>query len=472
MSLVNPPRLRDGDTALGRQLNDFVAQAPVETPAARRAVFEGVQARLARSGVSRLVLVSAFAVVALALGVMVRARAPVTVPVPVAAAPKMSVLLASASAKLFDGATELNAAAWGTRAFSSLATGDTALVMTGSGTTLVVLPDSRVTRAEVLRLEVGTLAARTSEPLVMQVGETEVRLRGVGAVSVEQGTTRVSVFEGTAEVLQSGQRVSVAAGSNWPSGQRVVAGAPLLALVRPPLGRVDVVASGPVSVDGVLLGAPPLSMSLATGLHVFAALGVEQQAVLEEGAVVKVTLRSAQAVLDDARALAATNPARALELYDQVRHGFNAEVAAYERAVLQHRLMDDVAALASLDSARERFPNGVLAMETSLTRAEVLLSLGRRDDALAALSTFLETFPQSERVPEVHLLRGDLLREAGRCCEAMNDLSAAKREARWADEASWSMAACAQGSRQALERYLEAFPSGAHAAEARRALSP
>lgn len=474
MSLVNPPRLRDGDTALGRQLNDFVTAEPQVTPAARRAVFDGVQRRLGVGGVSRLVLVTAFAMVLLAFGVTVlRSSEPrAVVPAPVAAAPSMSVLLASASAKLFDGSMEHAPSAWGARSFSALVTADAPLVMSGSGTTLAVLPKSRVARAEVLRVEEGTLAARTSQALVVLAGDAEVRLRGAGAVTVEQGAARVSVFEGTAEVLQAGRRQSLVAGATWPSGSDLVAGAPLLALVRPPLARVDVVASGPVSVDGVLLGAPPLSTSLATGLHVFAALGVEQQVVLEEGAAVTVTLRRPQVVLDEARAATTTNPQRALELYDQVRHGFNAEVALYERALLQHRLRDEAGALATLDSSRERFPDGVLVMETALTRAEVLVSLGRRDDAIAALSAFLDTFPTSERGPEVHLLRGDLLREGGRCREAMNDLSAAKRDARWADEASWSMVACAQGSRQALERYLEAFPSGAHAAEARRALSP
>ncbi len=474
MSLVNPPRLRDGDTALGRQLKDFTEHEPTVTPAARRAVFEAVQRRMGVGVAPRLVLVTAFAVVVLALGVTVsRSSGPrVVAPVPVAAAPSMSVLLASASARLFDGNTGLQPSAWGTRTFSSLETADAPLVMMGGGATLAVLPNSRVARAEVLQLERGTLAARTSQALVVVAGDTEVRLRGAGAVKVEKGAARVSVFEGTAEVLQAGRRETLVAGATWPVGGGLVGGAPLLALVRAPLGRVDVLASGPVSVDGVLIGVPPLSTSLATGLHVFAALGVEQQAMLEEGATITVTLRPPQLVLDDARAVAATDPQRALELYGQVRHGLNAEVALYERAVLQHRLRDEVGALASLDSGRERFPDGVLAMETSLTRAEVLLSLGRRDDAIAALSVFLDTFPASERVPEVHLLRGDLLREAGRCRDAMNDLSAARRDARWADEASWSMVACAQGSRQALERYLEAFPTGAHVNEARRALSP
>lgn len=466
MSLVNPPRLREQGDALARHLNDFGEPLP-DSPARRRAVLEQVHGRLSSSAPPRLVLAVA-CVAALVAGGLWAARArnsaePATLP--------MTVVLATPSATLLDGSTSWSFAAQSARAFTSASTGDDApLVLTGGGVTLALLPKSHLSRGSTLRLERGTLAAQAAAPLVVLVGDTEVRVRGAVAMTVEQGAARVSVFEGVAEVSRAGARDVVASGASWPRGAAAVPGASVLALVRPPLGRVEVQGEGLVSVDGVSLGAAPLSTSLATGRHVFAALGVEQPAVVEAGEVATVTLRRPHEVLDDARAEAVTNPQRALELYAQVRRGANAEVALYERALLQHRLGDDVGALASLDAALDQFPTGVLGSETALTRAEVLVSLGRRDEAIIALSAFLEAHPTSERLSEVHLLRGDLLREADRCADAAPDLAVARRDARWADEASWSMVACADGSRAALEQYLHAFPAGAHAAEARRAL--
>lgn len=448
MSLANPPRLREGDTALGRHLRDF-GEPPTATPGQRRVLLERVQQRLGSSRSSRLVLVVAAAVV-LVVGVRLSSRASEPLP--------MSVVHATPSAKLVEGDTE--------RSFSSGA--DAPVVLSGGGATLVVLPNGQLTRGAALRLERGTLAAQTTSALVVLVGDHEVRLRGAAAVTLESGGPRVTVFEGTAEVQGPRVREQLEAGATWPRGSAGVEGASVLALFRPPLGRVDVKAEGVVTVDGVALGAAPLSMALATGRHVFAALGVEQAAVLETGEVVAVTLRHPHAVLEAARA--ETDPQRALALYAQVQRGSSAEVALYERALLQHRLGDDAGALASLEVALQQFHDGVLANETALTRAEVLVSLGRRAEAIAALSTFLAQHPTSERLAEVHLLRGDLLREERRCDEAMGDLAVARGDSRWADEASWSMAACAVEPRTALERYLVSFPSGAHAVEARRAL--
>lgn len=461
MSLANPPRLREGDTALGRHLKDF-GEPPAETPAHRRALLTRVQQRLGSNRSPRL-LVAVAAAALLALGVLWSART--------SAPPAllMSVVSAASSAKLVEGTTLHEASSRGAHAFSSVSAGDDApLVLSAGGATLVVLPNGELRREAALRLERGTLAAQTTSALVVLVGDREVRLRGAAAMSVVSGRVRVTVFEGAAEVLGAGTREQVHAGASWPVGAAAVEGASMLALFRPPLGRVEVKGEGVVTVDGVSLGAAPVSTALATGRHVFAAQGVEQSAVVEAGEVVAVTLRRPHAVLEAARSEA--DPQRALALYGQVTRGSSAEVALYERALLQHRLGDDAEALASLERALEQFPEGVLISETALTRAEVLLSLGRRADAIDALSTFVADHPTSERLPEVHLLRGDLLREAGRCAEAMGDLSVARRDVRWADEASWSMAACAVEPRAALQQYLVSFPAGAHAVEARRAL--
>jgi hypothetical protein len=80
------------------------------------------------------------------------------------------------------------------------------------------------------------------------------------------------------------------------------------------------------------------------------------------------------------------------------------------------------AALALLGAHDRRFPQGALAIESQVARAEILLTLGRRDQALSVLDRLaLTSLP---RARELKTLRGTLRAQSGRCLEARLDLSA------------------------------------------------
>jgi hypothetical protein len=143
---------------------------------------------------------------------------------------------------------------------------------------------------------------------------------------------------------------------------------------------------------------------------------------------------------------------------------------------LLRRDRDAAGALAALDEYRARWPKGVLRPEADVARVDALLSLGRRGDALAALeSVYVASLP---RARELTVVRGELRAEAGRCKQAARDfdVAAALGDA-LGERALWGRAGCRarlgdrDGARADLERYLERFPSGKFASEARRALA-
>ena len=82
---------------------------------------------------------------------------------------------------------------------------------------------------------------------------------------------------------------------------------------------------------------------------------------------------------------------------------------------------DAEAALALLSAHARRFSHGVLSVEARVARAEILLALGRRDQALVVLDSLsLTSLP---RIRELQTLRGELRAQAGRCRDARVDLS-------------------------------------------------
>jgi len=229
---------------------------------------------------------------------------------------------------------------------------------------------------------------------------------------------------------------------------------------------VQVEAMGPVAVDGVQLGASPLVVRLEPGSHQFSSLGLTVAVeVLREQTV---RIPSAEQVLEEARG--ERDVARALAAYARLENASNAELALYERAMLAFRAGQLDSALTLLTAHRARFPKGALAMEASLSRAEVLVAMSRLSDALDALTTHLEGFGASERRAEVLLLRGEVRRRVGQTELAREDLREAAKEPRFADEATFRLGVLDPDVRAGLEAYLQSFPMGAHAAEVRRAL--
>jgi hypothetical protein len=139
---------------------------------------------------------------------------------------------------------------------------------------------------------------------------------------------------------------------------------------------------------------------------------------------------------------------------------------------------DAVGALALLDQHAARFPGGVLGREADTARADALLMLGRLDDA----RLLLERLPLAAagREGELLLVRGEL-RAGADCPGAAADFGrvlAARPSSDWQQRALWGRGICrarlgdAAGSSADLRAYVEEFPQGRHAVEARRRLGP
>ncbi|MGC4119496.1 MAG: hypothetical protein QM765_33990 [Myxococcales bacterium] len=153
-----------------------------------------------------------------------------------------------------------------------------------------------------------------------------------------------------------------------------------------------------------------------------------------------------------------------------------AESRLLGRAVEELRVRSDAErSLSTLDEYAQRFPTGTLSNEARVTRLEALLRLGRRAQALATLEGWPEG--SSLRGAELGLLKAELLAEAGRCREALPLFDAVMEgDPAFAERALFGRAGCRAdlgevvGSRADLVRYLDRFPRGRFADEARAAL--
>lgn len=132
------------------------------------------------------------------------------------------------------------------------------------------------------------------------------------------------------------------------------------------------------------------------------------------------------------------------------------------------------AALAALDGYLGRYPHGVLEKEARLARIDALVLLGRNEQALNALETI--TFDPGLRSTELLVVRAEL-RAARDCRRAVEDFSAALGrgpDAKLLERILYGRGACRTklqdltGADDDLLRYLERFPTGAHADWARR----
>jgi hypothetical protein len=140
---------------------------------------------------------------------------------------------------------------------------------------------------------------------------------------------------------------------------------------------------------------------------------------------------------------------------------------------------DPAGALVTLDEHARRFGTvGALAAEADTARVEALLRLGRHADALVRLDDLALAPAGSSR--GLLAARAELRAEQGRCAPAMIDfdrlLARAGEHDAIVERALHGRAGCrAQvgdlvGARADLETYLERFPDGRFAAEARATL--
>ncbi|HEY0882321.1 MAG TPA: tetratricopeptide repeat protein, partial [Archangium sp.] len=156
------------------------------------------------------------------------------------------------------------------------------------------------------------------------------------------------------------------------------------------------------------------------------------------------------------------------------------EVALYELGRLEAGALEAPSrAVGTFTEARTRFPSGSLRIELSLGLIEALLATGRPAEALHELDALSATSAGAERADELTFLRAQLARATNRHAEAISLLAPlAARSSPFAERAlialadSQTRSGQADAARTALREYLRRFPTGHHAADARRALAP
>jgi hypothetical protein len=158
--------------------------------------------------------------------------------------------------------------------------------------------------------------------------------------------------------------------------------------------------------------------------------------------------------------------------------GLGAEMALYEVARLRRDVLADPSgALQVLAEYRQRFPAGALRREADMSQLELLMQLGRSQDALRQSQELLSSSVTGERAAELRVLRGHILRKSSK------DLSGAEREYALAEaaqggngvEASYFRGTSLQalgdkaGAAAAYQRYLQRG-GRTYAADARQRL--
>lgn len=192
------------------------------------------------------------------------------------------------------------------------------------------------------------------------------------------------------------------------------------------------------------------------------------------------SLAAAKSAAPDCLSLARhgqTRDAEACFLKRAEGSGLSAEMALYEVARLRRDVLADPAgALAALGQYRTRFPAGSLRREADMSHLELLLQLGRTDEALKQSDELLSSSSSGERAAELHLLRGHIFRKVqSRFADAAREYELAERAGAPAAESTYFRALCLEALGQASQaaalfaKYLEQ-PQRAYAEDARRRL--
>ena len=173
------------------------------------------------------------------------------------------------------------------------------------------------------------------------------------------------------------------------------------------------------------------------------------------------------------QARAERDPAIAIPMFDRLAKSGSAwaEVSAFQAArleMLRNRCQEAV----------DRFMTmmgGTYDSEARLDVIECQLKLSDLVSAQRSLDNFLRIHPESERQADLRFLRAELMRKRGRCSDAIADYQAAESSRR-ADDAMYFGAWCmldvgkTEDGLTTLRRYLEKFPEGRHAGEAKKKL--
>lgn len=156
--------------------------------------------------------------------------------------------------------------------------------------------------------------------------------------------------------------------------------------------------------------------------------------------------------------------------------GLAAEMALYELSRLRRDVLADAdGALRALADYRARFPAGSLRREVDVSQLELLLQLGRTEDALRQSAELLSSSSSGERASELRLLRGHILRKRGRFSEAAREYELAEGAGSRSANATYFRALCLEATGHtseaaaALTKYLEQ-PKQPYAEDAKRRL--
>ncbi|HYP77477.1 MAG TPA: tetratricopeptide repeat protein [Polyangiaceae bacterium] len=157
--------------------------------------------------------------------------------------------------------------------------------------------------------------------------------------------------------------------------------------------------------------------------------------------------------------------------------GLGAEMALYEVARLRRDVLGDApGALRVLAEYRTRFPSGSLRREADMSQLELLVQLGRTDEALKQSDELLSSSASGERAAELHLLRGHILRKTrSRFAEAAHEYELAERAGARRGDVTYFHALCLEALGRGPEaaalftQYLEQ-PQHSYAEDARRRL--
>lgn len=155
--------------------------------------------------------------------------------------------------------------------------------------------------------------------------------------------------------------------------------------------------------------------------------------------------------------------------------GLAAEMALYELARLRRDVLADAnGALRALTDYRTRFPSGSLRREVDVSQLELLLQLGRSEEALKQSAELLAS-SSGERASELRMLRGHVLRKQSRFAEAEREYELAESAGARGSAALYFRALCLEASGRtsqaaaAFAKYLEQ-PQRPYAEDARRRL--
>lgn len=467
MNHHEPRRLRDADDAVGKLLRNFSA-TPSEAAEAR------VWKRLTQHRAPKLRRWSA-----LALGAGAAAMLLVVVWPQLSPSHNLEVVVAELHGEVAVSKQRSVSPGAHVALGQTLSTGagDATLRLEGVGravmtqhTEVGVAPGQALTLARG-RLYLQVERQSAENPLTITTQSARVVVLGtLFWVHVEPTQTlEVQVFEGVVEVRDAYGNHRVGPGERYPSA------------VAPP---TEAERAFMVRLQQGLAGSPPTPSAWPARPPVPTETPLRPSAPHDKASKPRAEHSrrpsgdSDEARYDEALLLAKRDPVAAIRELDKLaaQPGERRALARYQAA----RICENV----SLKEATERFTtivnagNSPFDVEARLSLIEVLLKQQAWQPARRQVAQFVARYPVSERMAELRFLRAEIRRQhENDCAGALEDYDAAQSLPTRAEDARYFRAWClmkvgqSEAATTALEQYLERYPQGRHAAQARERLA-